>query len=604
MSTGPDNSGDVREELHQLGKEIGDTLQSAPDGSRRTFLAGLASVIGIKAVSDIVSAQEGQPGAACQWLGDQDAAGYGLYRLGILEFEDGTTLETAGEVTNTHINVENNGTQTLADVDAVNFATDLDVSDDGDGSVTVDSTASTGASTNISNDGSQVVDSTDDINFTNNLTASDDADGTATVETSALNEEQVEDTVNSLLSGGSNVSLSYDDPNDTLTIDSSDADSHTDVSEGGTLVVSDVGDVNFADNLSVADDGDGTVTVDAVDSGDTRTDVSDSVGVVVAETEDVTFTASGDASVSVTADGDGTATVDVSATDTDTRTDISDSGGVVVSDTEDVTFDSTGSASVSVASDGDGTGTVTVDATDTDTHFDVSEDGTSVLTDVATLNVTNALDATNPSGSQADLAVDESAIALSNLSGYPVGTGDLDFDTATQTELDSHSGTSDAHHTRYSDEEAQDAIDALLSAGDKLSYTYDDPNNTLTIDTSALDTNEVQDTVNNLMAASSNLSWAYDDANDTLTISLSGPITGVQIGESATRNAGYFSTLDANTSITDAAGVSHSGELSDNPHDNADHSTDMVEDATTTGNAPYEVQKNGTDGTGVINFKT
>lgn len=259
MSTGPDNSGDVREELHQLGKEIGDTLQSAPDGSRRTFLAGLASVIGIKAVSDIVSAQEGQPGAACQWLGDQDAAGYGLYRLGSLEFEDGTTLETAGEVTNTHINVENNGTQTLADVDAVNFATDLDVSDDGDGSVTVDST---------------------------------------------------------------------------------------------------------------------------------------------------------------------------------------------------------------------------------------------------------------------------------------------------------------------------------------------------------LDTEEVQDTVNNLMAASSNLSWAYDDANDTLIISLSGPITGVQIGESATRNAGYFSTLDANTSITDAAGVSHSGELSDNPHDNADHSTDMVEDATTTGNAPYEVQKNGTDGTGVINFKT
>lgn len=39
-------------------------------------------------------------------------------------------------------------------------------------------------------------------------------------------------------------------------------------------------------------------------------------------------------------------------------------------------------------------------------------------------------------------------------------------------------------------------------------------------------------------------------------------------------------------------------------HGNTDHSTVMVEDATTTGNAPYEIQKNGTDGTGVINFKT
>lgn len=29
-----------------------------------------------------------------------------------------------------------------------------------------------------------------------------------------------------------------------------------------------------------------------------------------------------------------------------------------------------------------------------------------------------------------------------------------------------------------------------------------------------------------------------------------------------------------------------------------------IDDATTTGNAPYEIQKNGTDGSGVINFKT
>jgi len=45
-----------------------------------------------------------------------------------------------------------------------------------------------------------------------------------------------------------------------------------------------------------------------------------------------------------------------------------------------------------------------------------------------------------------NLAVNESAIALSNLSGYPVGTGDLDFDTATQTELNDHAGKANAHH--------------------------------------------------------------------------------------------------------------------------------------------------------------
>ncbi|PYZ02654.1 hypothetical protein C8039_03090 [Halogeometricum sp. wsp3] len=40
-----------------------------------------------------------------------------------------------------------------------------------------------------------------------------------------------------------------------------------------------------------------------------------------------------------------------------------------------------------------------------------------------------------------DLAVAEGNISLSNLSGYPIGTGDLGFDTATQSELDVTPGT-------------------------------------------------------------------------------------------------------------------------------------------------------------------
>lgn len=43
-----------------------------------------------------------------------------------------------------------------------------------------------------------------------------------------------------------------------------------DVSDGGSLIVSSVGDINFASNLSVTDDGDGSVTVDASGGGTTK----------------------------------------------------------------------------------------------------------------------------------------------------------------------------------------------------------------------------------------------------------------------------------------------------------------------------------------------
>lgn len=83
------------------------------------------------------------------------------------------------------------------------------------------------------------------------------------------------------------------------------------------------------------------------------------------------------------------------------------------------------------------------------------------------------------------------------------------------------------------------------------------------------------------------------------------------IGTDTDRVDVFGEDVDASASITDAAGVEHTSELADDgdpqppeDHDNAAHSTVMIEDATTTGNAPYEVQKNGTDGTGIINFKT
>lgn len=90
--------------------------------------------------------------------------------------------------------------------------------------------------------------------------------------------------------------------------------------------------------------------------------------------------------------------------------------------------------------------------------------------------------------------------------------------------LYSHDGSSyiNAGNT---EEKIEDIVAGLVAGGDKVSTTYDDNNDTLTVDTSALDTEEVEDVVNSLVSSDSNLSWAYDDAGNTLTISLSDSVS-------------------------------------------------------------------------------
>ena len=89
-----------------------------------------------------------------------------------------------------------------------------------------------------------------------------------------------------------------------------EADTRINVSDDGTEVVSEPTDVNFGDNVSVTDDGDGTVTVDATDTTetDTRVNVSDNGTEVVSEPTDISF----DANLSVTDDADGTVSIDAS----------------------------------------------------------------------------------------------------------------------------------------------------------------------------------------------------------------------------------------------------------------------------------------------------
>jgi hypothetical protein len=70
----------------------------------------------------------------------------------------------------------------------------------------------------------------------------------------------------------------------------------------------------------------------------------------------------------------------------------------------------------------------------------------------------------------------------------------------------------------YTDEEAQDAVGTITSGGDKVTATYDDASNTLTINTTALDEEEVEDVVDALVVGGNAISTTYDDANNTLSI--------------------------------------------------------------------------------------
>ena len=184
----------------------------------------------------------------------------------------------------------------------------------------------------------------------------------------------------------------------------------------------------------------------------------------------------------------------------------------------------------------------------------------------------------------------------------------------------------------YFDEDAVDAIAGALIGGDDISVTYDGPNEELTINTSALNEEEVQDTVNSLLVSGESISFTYDDANDTLVVDLSSTID--------------VDSVSVSSSFTDASGVEHTGELADDgdpqppeSHGNEAHSDSFIKssgdtmtsalilsdnsqaasrewvntnadvpNADTADNAElidgYELQKDGSDGNGIINFKT
>jgi hypothetical protein len=100
------------------------------------------------------------------------------------------------------------------------FGTNLGVTDDGDGTVTVNAEGEATSDTrvNVSDNGATVVSDTQDINFANNLSVTDDGSGTVSVDApSGYSDEDAQDAVGTIMSGGNAISVTYDDANDTIT---------------------------------------------------------------------------------------------------------------------------------------------------------------------------------------------------------------------------------------------------------------------------------------------------------------------------------------------------------------------------------------------------
>jgi len=87
------------------------------------------------------------------------------------------------------------------------------------------------------------------------------------------------------------------------------------------------------------------------------------------------------------------------------------------------------------------------------------------------------------------------------------------------------------------EEDVDDFVDNLLVGGTNITTSYDDANDTLTIDTSGLNEEEVEDAVAALIEGGSQVTVSYDDANNTLTISVDAP-TQSEFDSHATRH-GY-----------------------------------------------------------------
>ena len=122
---------------------------------------------------------------------------------------------------------------------------------------------------------------------------------------------------------------------------------------------------------------------------------------------------------------------------------------------------------------------------------------------------------------------------------------------------------SDQHHQRYTNEEAQDAVGDIISGSGNISVTYDDENNTINVDTSALDQEEVEDQVNSLLSTDSNITLSYNDSNDVLTIGLADTLSSFSIDSTKQYLQEWYSSGNKRGHIDSGGNIKIHGELTE-----------------------------------------
>jgi hypothetical protein len=439
------------------------------------------------------------------------ASGSGSVTVNYDDVNDSVTISGTDTDTDTHANVSEDGTQVVADVADLNFVASgdasLNVTDEGGGGAKVEVTAS----------------DTD-------ITRSD---------------EEIRDVVDALLKAGSNVSLNYDDAADTLTVSSTDTDTHTGVSEAGTEILGGVDDINFSDSgdtsVNVTDDGDNTVTVDisSTDNNTTRSDegIQDVIGNNVVANGAIAFTyddSSNELSFASTSTDDlseGTSNLyytgervddrvsgllaggsnitlsyndsnnvlTISSTDSDTQTGVSQSGTQVLAQTSDINFTASSAASVNVVDDTDGTATVEIRATDTDQQRSseyVQDEAWNIASGDGSVTVTydDSNDAVTVEGDRLTVK-DSSGAVVSDCEAIEF-TASNDA-TVTVSDNGDSTVTLDVDVQNRTDEEIKDVAGQLFQAGNGLNYQYNDSNNYAEYDiaTDAVGSNEVDATM-------------------------------------------------------------------------------------------------------------
>jgi len=285
--------------------------------------------------------------------------------------------------------------------------------------------------------------------------------------------ESIDDRVNSLLTAGTGISLSYDDGANTLTINGQQGDI-TGVNAGAGLT--------------------GTAT-----SGDATLNIGAGTGITV-NADDIAVNMS-----AFDTDDLSEGSTNEYFTDARARASISVSGDLSYNSTTGVLSFTNDAGDIESVTAGDGlsgggtTGALSLAVNVDDSSIETSSDALQVKA----LGITDAMLAgsiSNGKLANSSISINSNATALGG--AVTLDTGDI-------------SENGNLYHTS---ERVDDRVNALITAGTNITTTYDDTAGTLTINSSGKTQEEIEDIVNGLVVGGTNITSTYDDTAGTLTL--------------------------------------------------------------------------------------